>query len=594
MVYVPVSPPQAQGNSATSLFAKGGENKRDLPQMLDPKFALKIVNYYITSDGGLKKREGITELADTSGDSITMLEQFTSDILMVGYNTTLSAYTISTSTLTVIKNDFVETGMEGAKYGDYFFVASGGDKVGRVSQTLAYDAQSANFTVGAVLTGGTSGATAVILTDADSGATGTLTLGSIAGVFQDNEALTDSSGGAATANGTVTFAYTAISAAPYAKRLKVFSNRLIVGQLRDDPFSIRYSEVDTGTNPPFNTWSNGTLATDGGRVSYRNAGAVQSIDSLGNNVVVFGSTGKWAFTIDTLDVGGTQRKIDTPVIDRQDFGGFRGSITTPKGLFYLNEAGLWQLTSIGQPNIPYSDQEGLATLLLGIDFFLNIDLSNTSMAYDKRLNTLFFSCAQNAESNNLVIAFNVDQGAVSEFTGLSLSRLLIAEDAAFAGSSTNGLVYNLFDGYSDNGADIWTEFYTELKANELENRSMLLGDYFQGIFSLSTELEICYDIYDVKGNLIPDKQCKTWTANNSVSPENGWGIDEWGGSSWGGEGSDSGTMIESFSGSRYYIRNFQRIRLKISGHDQLPHELNWARLLFRLKPAIRRRNLIKI
>jgi len=562
--------------------------------MLEPKFALKIVNYYITSDGGLKKREGITELADTSGDSITMLEQFTSDILMVGYNTTLSAYTISTSTLTVIKNDFVETGMEGAKYGDYFFVASGGDKVGRVSQTLAYDAQSANFTVGAVLTGGTSGATAVILTDADSGATGTLTLGSIAGVFQDNEALTDSSGGAATANGTVTFAYTAISAAPYAKRLKVFSNRLIVGQLRDDPFSIRYSEVDTGTNPPFNTWSNGTLATDGGRVSYRNAGAVQSIDSLGNNVVVFGSTGKWAFTIDTLDVGGTQRKIDTPVIDRQDFGGFRGSITTPKGLFYLNEAGLWQLTSIGQPNIPYSDQEGLATLLLGIDFFLNIDLSNTSMAYDKRLNTLFFSCAQNAESNNLVIAFNVDQGAVSEFTGLSLSRLLIAEDAAFAGSSTNGLVYNLFDGYSDNGADIWTEFYTELKANELENRSMLLGDYFQGIFSLSTELEICYDIYDVKGNLIPDKQCKTWTANNSVSPENGWGIDEWGGSSWGGEGSDSGTMIESFSGSRYYIRNFQRIRLKISGHDQLPHELNWARLLFRLKPAIRRRNLIKI
>jgi len=592
-MYVPVNPPQAQGNSATSLFSKGGINKRDLPQLLDPKFAIKIQNYYITSDGGLKKRKGITELVDTTGDSITMLEQFTPSILMVGYNTSLAAYDLGTATLTVIKNDFVESEMEGAKYGDYFFVASGGDKVGRVSRTLDYDAQTANFTVGAVLTGGTSGAKAIILQDSDSGATGTLTLGSVDGVFVDNETITDSSGGSATENGTVTYTYTAISAAPYAKRLKVFGNRLVVGQLRDDPFSVRYSEVDTGTNPPFNTWSNGTLATDGGVVSYRNAGAVQSIDSLGNIIVVFSLSGKWAFTINTLDVGGTQRKNDSTVIDRQDFGGFRGSITTPKGLFYVNEAGLWQLSSLGQPNIPYSDQENLATLILGVDYFVDIDLSNASLAYDKRLNTLLISCAKNSVKNNLIIAFNVDQGAVSEFTGLNISRLLLTEDLAYAGSSSNGLVYNLFDGYSDNGNDIWTIFYTELKANEMESRSMLLGTYIQGIFSLSTELRICYDIYDVEGNFIPEKLCQTWFPNDSVSPKSGWGIDEWGGSSWGGEGSESENMIESFSGAKNYIRNFQRIRVKITGNDQLPHELNWVKLLFKPKVQIRRRNLIK-
>lgn len=593
-MYKPVNPPQAQGNAALSLFSKGGMNRRDLAQLLDPKFAITIKNYYITSDGGLKKRQGITELADTAGSSITMLEQFTTDILMVGYDTTLSAYTVSTDTLTVIKSDFVEEGMEGAKYGDYFFVASGGDRIGRVSRTLAYDGQTANFTVGAVLTGGTSGATAVILQDADAGATGTLTLGSIVGTFQDNELITDSSGGSADVNGTVTFVFTSISAAPYAKRIKVFSNRLVAGQLRDDPYSVRYSEVDAGTNPPFTSWSNGTLATDGGRVSYRNGGTVESTDSLGNTIIVFGSTGKWAFTIDTLDVGGTQRKIDTPVMDRQDFGGFRSSISTPKGLFYVNEAGLWQLVSIGQPNIPFSDQEGLATLLLGIDFFLDIDLSNTSLAYDKRLNTLFITCAKNSERNNLVIAYNVDQKASAQFTGWSLNRLLITESVSYAGSSTDGLLFNLFDGYSDNGNDIWTEFYTELKSGELETRQMLLGTYIQGIFSLSTVLRICYDIFDAKGNFIPEKLCQAWLPNDSVSPENGWGNEAFGEDAFGGDVSDGGTMIESFSGARNYIRNFQRIRVRITGHDQLPHELNWVKLLFRKQIPIRRRNLTKI
>lgn len=77
----------------------------------------------------------------------------------------------------------------------------------RAGATLGYDAQTTNFTVGALLTGATSGCTARIVGDSDSGATGTLTVRSIIpganGFFQDNEPLSDSSGGAATANGTL-------------------------------------------------------------------------------------------------------------------------------------------------------------------------------------------------------------------------------------------------------------------------------------------------------------------------------------------------------------------------------------------------------
>lgn len=74
---------------------------------------------------------------------------------------------------------------------------------GRVGAALAYDTQSANFTAGQVLTGGTSGATARITADADGGTTGTLTLQDIIGTFVDNEAITDPLGGAALANGTI-------------------------------------------------------------------------------------------------------------------------------------------------------------------------------------------------------------------------------------------------------------------------------------------------------------------------------------------------------------------------------------------------------
>jgi hypothetical protein len=68
--------------------------------------------------------------------------------------------------------------------------------------TLAYDAQTANFTVGATLTGGTSGATAMIKKDSDNETTGTLTIKNISGTFQNDEVITGSSGGSATANGT--------------------------------------------------------------------------------------------------------------------------------------------------------------------------------------------------------------------------------------------------------------------------------------------------------------------------------------------------------------------------------------------------------
>ncbi len=77
--------------------------------------------------------------------------------------------------------------------------------------SLAFDAQTVNFTVGNTITGGTSGATGTIEAQTDSGTTGTLLIRKTSGTFQDNETITASGGGSATANGTASTIVPAIT-----------------------------------------------------------------------------------------------------------------------------------------------------------------------------------------------------------------------------------------------------------------------------------------------------------------------------------------------------------------------------------------------
>lgn len=69
---------------------------------------------------------------------------------------------------------------------------------------LAYDNQSGNFTEGLVVEGGTSGAVGILLDDTDGGSDGTMLLLNPRGIFANNEALADSSTGAALVNGVQT------------------------------------------------------------------------------------------------------------------------------------------------------------------------------------------------------------------------------------------------------------------------------------------------------------------------------------------------------------------------------------------------------
>lgn len=66
---------------------------------------------------------------------------------------------------------------------------------------LAYEGQTTDFTLGAVLTGATSGATGTVVRVDDEGSTGTLHLRNVVGTFVDGETITDAGGGNGTADG---------------------------------------------------------------------------------------------------------------------------------------------------------------------------------------------------------------------------------------------------------------------------------------------------------------------------------------------------------------------------------------------------------
>ncbi len=111
-------------------------------------------------------------------------------------------------------------------------------------QVLKYDGQTGAFTSGLVVTGGTSGATGTIVEILDNdGVSGSLILSGVALTFQDNEAITDSSTGAAVANeANASAGYIAhptdlikpLSISPY----RVFREPEVYDTLEDDTWTI--------------------------------------------------------------------------------------------------------------------------------------------------------------------------------------------------------------------------------------------------------------------------------------------------------------------------------------------------------------------
>jgi len=574
--------------NTTSLATKG-VNLRDLPQFLKPEFAQTIKNYYSLADGRLIKRKGLSRLFDIPSTTAgTLLEKFTDDAYIFGYENTTAVYTKSTNTITDIKTDWVGNVQCGARYGEYFYVCDGVGKIHRIQRELKFKNQTSNFAVGDIIVGGTTGARARILAQTDAGATGTLVIDLIGStLFEDDEPLTGGTGDG-DVDGVMTYEAIEITSSPEGvSYLRAIGTRLYAAV--DN--SVHYSNIDAGTNPPFTNWTVAIDADDPGVVYSRVAGTVRAIEGLGENIVVFAEEGKYAFTTGIQDIGGTLSKVDTIRISRVDFGGARGAITTPKGLFYFNEAGLWQLVSIGQNDIPFSDQEFEVTQILGQTYFQDVDIENISIVYDAQRELLLVSMAKDSASNNQVLVYNFQTQGISFFTGWFINRFMVDDTEIYGISAKSARVWKVFEGFSDDGKDIETDFEQELTLGSLWSRQILQNMYVQGFLSPSTNIRIRLSIYDVNGVYIADKLVYNWTVSSGSGE--GYGYDHLPyNESYGGDIDVSG-LIEDFNGIKPWIRNFQRLKLRLSCIDQLPHQINWVSLKATPKVDIRKRKLTK-
>lgn len=511
MSYAPL--PIKQG-ARVSRFATAmplkGRNTREFSALLDPQSALSIVNYIPMANGIMMKRKGIEKITEVAGGFPSrILGRFTDDILIFSYNTTVAAYNESTDTITNIKTNFTANdGFNGLKYGEYFFVCNGVDKIWRIDSALAI---------------------------------------------------------------------AEIAASPICKGLAVLGARLIAFNLSTDETAVQYSEIDSGTNPPFTTWSDGTLGTDGGIVNYRNAGAVNDVNFLGDIIVVLAQFGKWAFTIEQIESGGTIKKIDQTIMDRIDVGG-KASVMTDKGMFYVNKTGVWLLVSLGQPNIPFSDQEFGISFQLGPEYFGDINFDNASLSYDEVNELLFIACAKGGTTNNFVICYNAQTKGYSEFDGLNIERFFSDNNGdILASSSIQIKLFKCFKGYDDDGAEIGTEYYQELNVGDFNTDKSLLKFVLQGSLSDDTVLNITFDIFDYFGVLKTfDQAYCMQIASPLGGTEAGYGEISYG-SGYGSAGQPSDFIdgISPVYGSyKPGIRSFQRIRVRVTSSDTLPHTLN--------------------
>jgi len=364
-----------------------------------------------------------------------------------------------------------------------------------------------------------------------------------------------------------------VTNAPICDDIAFIGPRAVAISIESDETAVQLSDVDDGSNPPFDSWGTTTSATDGAIVNYRNAGKARTCVPLGQYFVVFSDDGYFAFTIDSP---GTIKKIETVQDYMTDFGGARGAVATPLGIFYLNERGLNQMTQVGSKDTPYSRQQKLNTVLLTDTYFDDVTAGNVDLIYDKKQRIILVTYAKGSSVNNKVLGYKISEEieALFEIEGWTINRFTKYKNKIYGSSSVDGRLFECFKGYTDDGVAISTEYTQELPLNGLWNRHSLKRFYSKGFLSLDTSIDVNMDIYDKEGAPISSKRINRWTPKRNDNTIDGWGTSSWGNSSWGGD-YDLSKMIEVTNWCRGRIANAQRISVRFTSAVTEPHIINW-------------------
>jgi hypothetical protein len=213
---------------------------------------------------------------------------------------------VPTADVTGQTSDYYSTANYATAGGFYMFVVNGDDDPQLYDGTnwyavnalpliqLNYDAQTANYTVGQTITGGTSAATGVIEFMVDAGATGTLWVRKASGTFQDNELIT-TAGGSATANipgGAVTLA-PAITGVTTDKLIQVTTYRNRIWFAEKDTMNAWALPADSIGGAAVQVSLAG-IFKNGGQIKFAASWSLDSGDGLDDKIVFVSTEGEVA------------------------------------------------------------------------------------------------------------------------------------------------------------------------------------------------------------------------------------------------------------------------------------------------------------
>jgi len=450
-----------------------------------------------------------------------------------------------------------------------------------VSATL----QNVNpFTANNKITGATTGATAIILEQTDSGATGSFVLGSILGTFNGSEVVTDTGTGRAVMTTSVTIGITQVTNAPKADVFIIIGKRAALLGLATNKAGGVYSNADTGSNPVWTNWTTGTGYNDPGDFSNRNGGDCLDGTLIGNIVFVGQENGWFAFTIDQYsDADGNSLKKDAEVATGTDFPVFR-CVMTNVGMIVASTAGIFRLVSLGQPNIPYSDQwEGL-TEDLGEDYFTDVNWDDVDIMYDNSRGFIYTTLGKDSDNNNLVLSVkatlsgtesDVKTGATSFFTGWNVLNFMVTQEGIIYGTSAiDGIRHQLFVGQKDVQKTIHTEYLQEL--NFALTDTFNLEQFMTKIeMSGASLVTISFDTFDETGYYEARRRTYQFRPRHDYTDdEAAWGSAPWGSAGWGGGSTVSG-LIPTKRGRLVKLRQLTRVWLRYESDDACEHIINY-------------------
>jgi len=320
---------------------------------------------------------------------------------------------------------------------------------------LSYDAQSGNFTVGQIVTGGTSAATATIVNDVDGGTDGILHVQSISGTFQNNETITDPITGSATSDipsGVTTINDIVITGVTTSDLSDVFAYRNRLYFVEEGTLSAWYLPIDSiggdATEIPLRGVFN-----KGGSILF---GSSWSIEDAGEGVddkIVFVSTEGELVVFEGTDPGNA---------DWRHIGTY--DVSKPLGKNATMIAGGDLIIAAVEGMVPVSQAITKDAAALSISS-VSRDIEPDWREHVAARSTLPWEILKWPEMNMAVVSLpvidtstpsqclvvNLETGAWADYSGWDIRSMALHDGIGYFGSS-DGKVYQMEEGGTDDGA----------------------------------------------------------------------------------------------------------------------------------------------